>query len=127
MTILTRRLLAVGVAGSVLLGAGSLALAQNPTAPKAPGTKAGRPGKRPARANRMQALNLTNDQKAKIKALRADFNQRYLAILTPEQRKTWEANRRQRNGARRRGPNARSGRPGGKGPMGKANPGTPPG
>jgi Spy/CpxP family protein refolding chaperone len=107
MNIVTRRLLAFGVAGSFLLGGAGLALAQNEGA--SPDKPAARRGQR---GNRMQALNLTPEQQQKLKALREEFHKNYLEILTPEQREKLQSMRRNRAGMGRRGTQGRRGQMG---------------
>lgn len=95
--ILTRRLLAVGLAGAIGLGVAGVAVAQN--TPAAPARKAAKP-----RVNQRKALNLTPEQQKKAKALREEYRQKFLAILTPAQRQQWQQQqqaRRSRAGQRK--------------------------
>src|SRR5688572_18064615 len=72
MNSLTRRLLALSVAGAVTVGVGA-AVAQNADKPAKP---EGRAAQREAHKARFQALNLTEEQKAKLKELHQKARER---------------------------------------------------
>lgn len=126
MNNLSRRLLAIGVAGAMSLGVLGMVRAENAAADK-PQVKNGRKaqrGERGLRAPGLAALNLTADQKAKLKAmheeqkprreaitndatlsatdkkqklreLRKESQEKFLAVLTPEQREKLAAHRKE--------------------------------
>jgi Spy/CpxP family protein refolding chaperone len=129
MNNLSRRLLAVGVAGALSLGLIGVVRAENAPVDNVQ-TKAARKGKRGERGGRMQRmpglamLNLTAEQKAKLKAmheeqkprreaitkdatlsmadkkqklreLRKGSHEKFLAVLTPEQREKLAAHRKE--------------------------------
>jgi Spy/CpxP family protein refolding chaperone len=87
MNTLTRRLLALSVAGAVTVGVGA-AVAQNAEKPAKP---EGRAGRRMGHRMHFQALNLTEDQKAKVKELHQKARQSRSEIqastATPEEKK----------------------------------------
>jgi Spy/CpxP family protein refolding chaperone len=86
MNRLSRRLLAVGVAGALSLGIIGVAQAQNEPTP-APRTREARKGPDGARKHRMHRtqrtvdLNLTAEQKDQLKALREESKQQRDAIM----------------------------------------------
>lgn len=126
MNNLSRRLLAVGVAGALSLGILGVVRAEN-AAPDKPQTREARKGQRGERGRRMQRmpeLNLTADQKAKLKAhhdtqkpkrdaitndatlsamdkkrklreLRKESHEKMLELLTAEQRDKLAAHRKE--------------------------------
>ncbi|MGV3720761.1 MAG: hypothetical protein ACO1SX_07600 [Actinomycetota bacterium] len=126
MNNLSRRLLAVSVAGALSLGILGVVRAQDAAAGKAE-AKVSRRGQRGERGQRMRglaALNLTAEQKAKLKAmheeqkphrdaitkdaalsmadkkqklreLRKESHEKFLAVLTPEQREKLAAHRKE--------------------------------
>jgi Spy/CpxP family protein refolding chaperone len=91
MNSVAKRLLALGAAGAVALGVGGMALAQdqNQAAPKAA------PHHRMRGEGRHGMLNLTPEQREKVAALRKQFHEQFLQILTPDQRKQLEERKAQ--------------------------------
>lgn len=111
MNILTRRLLALGAAGSVVLGVAGMAVAQNADAnapEQKPQVRQGHRGMRHRGMHRgmghgmgrMAGLNLTAEQQEKVKALRQDFHEKFLQVLTPEQRTKLQEMRKNRSAKR---------------------------
>lgn len=93
--IVTRRLLAFGVAGALGLGLAGVAVAQDAQ------PDAAKRGMRGHRGHgRMHGLNLTAEQQEKLKALREEHHQRVMEILTPEQRQQLQQARQNRRAGR---------------------------